>query len=87
MTDKFKLEFPCEYFIKVMGKKSEEFEAAILPIIHKHVPDLGEASISMRESKEGKYISFTIHINATSKDQLDAIYMELSDCKLVLMAL
>jgi putative lipoic acid-binding regulatory protein len=41
----------------------------------------------MRPSKNGRYLSLTVTINATSKDQLDALYTELSRHPMVIMVL
>jgi hypothetical protein len=43
--------------------------------------------MEMRPSKAGTYLSLTITIVAQSREQLDAIYQELSSHPLVLMAL
>jgi putative lipoic acid-binding regulatory protein len=40
-----------------------------------------------RESREAKYLSLTMSIVATSREQLDALYRELSDHPMVTMAL
>jgi len=87
MNDETKLEFPCDFSLKIMGKQGTEFEAAVVPIIHKHVPDLGEGAISFRESAEGNYVSMTVQFNASSQEQLDAIYIDLTNCEFVIMAL
>ncbi len=87
MPEKTHLKFPCEFPIKIMGPANSEFEARILGIIHKHAPDMSETSITTRLSKDGKYQSITVTINATSKEQLDAIYLEITKDKDVLMAL
>jgi len=81
------LEFPCDFCVKVMGKATPEFRAIIAPIFQKHVPEFSEKTVSERESKNGNYISLSIHINATSQEQLDNIYRELSASKWVLMTL
>ena len=81
------LTFPCDFSIKVVGEDTPEFEQAVLSIIHKHAPDLSEGSLRTRQSKKGKYLSFTVTIQAHSKAQIDAIYLDLTACKLVLMAL
>lgn len=81
------LSFPCEFPIKVMGKAGLEFEALVLNIIRSHAPDLGEASVTTRPSKDGNFVSVTATITATSQQQLDAIYADLSAEKKVLMAL
>ena len=71
-------EFPCEFPIKCMGINVPEFEIAVVKIMNRHVPDLGEGAIKSRLSKEGKYCAMTITITASSKQQLDAIYMDLT---------
>ena len=81
------IEYPTVFPIKVMGKTQAGFAQAILEIVKKHAPDFDEASIGMRPSREGKYLSLTFDINATSRFQLDALYQELSDHPMVQMAL
>ena len=81
------LEFPCQFPIKVMGPATEDFEFVVVTIVRRHVPDLSETAVKCRQSAAKKYIALTVTINATSKVQLDAIYQELSDHPLVLMAL
>ena len=80
-------EFPCEFPIKCMGLNNSAFEGAVIEIMNRHVPDLGEGAITTRASKEGKYCALTITITATSKQQLDAIYMDLTACDHVNMSL
>ena len=81
------LEFPCEFPIKAMGLACDELEIAVLEIINRHVEDLPEGALKMKPSKKGKYIAITVTISATSKDQLDAIYRELTACEHVAIAL
>jgi putative lipoic acid-binding regulatory protein len=81
------LHFPCEFSVKIFGAATEQFEAAVLDIFHQHVPDLHESAIRKRPSKDGKYLAFTITINAQSKAELDEIYQDLTSCPHVLMAL
>lgn len=81
------LEFPCHISIKAMGKNHIDLEAKVLEIVRKHAPNIGEGAVKTRPSKGGKYISVTVSIQAESKAQLDAIYMDLTACEQVLMAL
>ena len=81
------LEFPCEFPIKAMGLACIELEIAVIEIINRHVDNLGEGAVKMKPSKNGKYTAMTIHITAHSKDQLDAIYIELTACEHVSIAL
>lgn len=81
------LKFPCEFPIKAMGRATPELEIAVLEIMNRHVPDLGEGSVRTRESRNGNYISITVTIQARSRDQLDAIYMELTSCEHIVFAI
>jgi putative lipoic acid-binding regulatory protein len=81
------LKFPCEFPIKAMGKATPELEIAVLEIMHRHVPDLGEGAVRTRESRNGNYLSITVTIQAKSREQLDAIYMELTSCEHIVFAI
>lgn len=79
--------FPCKFPVKAMGKTCAEFEIAVLEIMHRHVPDLAEGAIKMRPSSKGNYTAITVTIQAQSREQLDAIYMDLTACELVVYAI
>jgi len=79
--------FPCDFPIKAMGKHHEEFEGTVVSIVRKHCPDLGENAVQTRASKGGKYLSVTVTVRATSKLQLDNLYLELTALDEVLWAL
>lgn len=77
------LVFPCEYPLKVMGLSGTVFQATAFEIVGRHVPDLDASRVETRESKEGRYVSYTFRFTATDREQLDALYRELNDCELV----
>jgi putative lipoic acid-binding regulatory protein len=81
------LEFPCQFPIKAMGLNGDDFEVQVVTLVRKHCPDLGEGAVVCRGSREGKYLSITVTVCATSRKQLDDIYYELTACEQVLMAL
>lgn len=85
--DETLFEFPCQFPIKIMGQASEFFEVEVVTIIRKHVPDLDDAAVKKRESAKNNYAALTVTITATSREQLDAIYMDLTASEHVLMAL
>ncbi len=87
MSEESLLTFPCEFPIKIMGRASENFEADVIAIVRKHAPDLSAAAISNRPSGKGNYIAITVTVNATSKEQLDNIYLELNGHESVVMTL
>ena len=86
-TDKPAMAFPCEFPIKAMGLASESLQLTILEIVQRHAPEASDRALKSRPSGNGKYVSITVIINAQSREQLDAIYMDLSACEHVLMAL
>jgi putative lipoic acid-binding regulatory protein len=81
------LQFPCDFPIKAMGLARDDLEFTVVEIVRRHAPDLGEGAVSCRASTNGKYLSVTVTVRATSKQQLDAIYLDLTACEQVLMAL
>ncbi|MDH3713231.1 MAG: DUF493 domain-containing protein [Gammaproteobacteria bacterium] len=87
MPDDTLFDFPCDFPIKAMGQASAGFEAVVLEIVQRHAPDLGEGAVRTRPSRNGRYLAITITIRARNKQQLDAIYAELSAHSDVLMAL
>ena len=81
------LAFPCDFPIKVMGRKERGFAQAVTYIVLKHARDFDPATVQMRPSRQGKYLSVTCVVRATSRDQLDALYRELCDHPSVVMVL
>lgn len=81
------LKFPCEFTLKVFGEMSSDFENKIYELVSPHVPDLSNDAFQSRVSENGKYLSLSITIHATSREQLDNIYKTLTACPQVLMAL
>lgn len=79
--------FPCEYLLKVMGENNHDFDLLVVEIVRKHCPQLGEAAVSVRESKGGKYLAVSVKFIADNKAQLDNLYLELSQHKRVIMVL
>jgi putative lipoic acid-binding regulatory protein len=87
MSEDTLLEFPCQFPVKAMGKNDVELDLIVVEIIRRHVPDINAAAVTTRPSKGGNYTAVTVIIEATSKQQLDAIYQDLTDHPHVLMAL
>jgi putative lipoic acid-binding regulatory protein len=81
------IQYPCDFPIKVLGNTRAGFAQAVLGIIHRHAPDFDSASMEMKTSKRGRYLSVTCVIRATSRDQLDGLYRELCDHPMVVMVL
>ena len=80
-------EFPCAFPLKVMGLAHDALAQTVLEVVLRHAPDFDGATMEMRASSGGKYLSLTCTITAQSKRQLDALYTELSSHPLVKVAL
>ena len=81
------IEYPCDFPIKVLGRTQAGFAQTVLDIVRTHAPDFDGASMEMKTSKQGKYLSVTCVIRATSRQQLDELYRALCDHPMVVMVL
>ncbi len=85
MPDVF--EFPCEFPVKVMGRASPDFRRLTRDIVERHAGTLSDSQIVERLSKDENFIALTFTIRASSREQLDALYRELTASEDVLIAL
>ena len=81
------LAFPTAFPIKIMGRRESGFTTAVIEIVLRHAPDFMPGTLESRPSREGKYVSLTATVNATSREQLDALYRELCYPPSVVMVL
>lgn len=72
-----KIEFPCDYPIKVMGRQTEHFRTTVLEVFELHAPGFDAQLITERASRKGSFLSLTITITATGPQQLDALHKDL----------
>ncbi|MFP5467641.1 MAG: YbeD family protein [Gammaproteobacteria bacterium] len=81
------IEYPCLFPIKVMGTRVEGFTAALVSVARDFDPDFDEARLELRESRGGNYLSVTLTVTATSREQLDNLYRALTGHPLVKVVL
>jgi putative lipoic acid-binding regulatory protein len=79
------MNFPCVFPVKVMGANQDDFESLVVSIIKKHANVAEGKLVANRFSRNGRFVSITVHIQAESQAQLDAMYHELSAHERVLM--
>ena len=79
--------FPCEYQIKAMGIDDGHFHEVVVEIVSRHCENVQTESLRQRSSRGGKYVSVSLWIEAHSREQLDAIYDDLTAHEKVLMRL
>ena len=87
MSEPSLLKFPTSFPVKIMGKEEPGFHDAVTEILARHVKAEHTLSVTRQPSKEGRFVSITVTIQAQSREQLDALYRDLSAHHLVLMAL
>ncbi|MEM6300454.1 MAG: DUF493 domain-containing protein [Pseudomonadota bacterium] len=82
-----KIEFPCDYPVKVLGRRAENFEARVLAVFDRHAPGYDREGMTIRDSRKGTFASITIVITATGPEQLKALHEDLLATGLVQMVL
>ena len=80
-------EFPCDVPVKVFGRNDEPFRAAVLEIARRHFPAEGDGRLSERTSRGDRYLSITLTVWVETREQIDALYTELSAHDAILMVL
>ncbi len=81
------LTYPCDFEVKAMGRNEPAFEDLVVKIVQRHL-DRGENLESRSNtSRKDNYLAVTVRFTATSRAQLDSIYMDLTDEPAVLVAL
>lgn len=87
MNDDSLIEYPSDFPIKIMGAAHPDFAQTMLAVVLAHAPDFDAASMEMRASAKGNYLSLTCTVRATSREQLDNLYRALSGHPMVKVVL
>ncbi len=87
MSEESALQFPCEFPIKMMGRDTPEFRSAARTLVEEHVDGVSDERVQASISRNGRFVSVTVTITATSQQQLDDIYRDVTAHDDVLMAL
>lgn len=70
-----KIEFPCpDYPIKVLGVASAEYHEAVLEILEIHAGGFDRTRVRIQDSRNGRFHSITVFIEATGVEQLTSIF-------------
>ena len=81
------IEYPSDFPIKIMGAMQERFAETMVQLVSLHDPDFHAGKMDMRASTKGNYLSLTVTVRATSREQLDNLYHELSSHPMVKVVL
>ena len=81
------LSFPCRFQLKAMGRWAPDFEELVSTVVSRHLNGASILDIQARQSSGASYVSVSCTIEATSRTQLDAIYLDLNSENVVLITL
>ena len=81
------IDYPCDFPIKIMGAMQDAFAQTMVDVVSSHDPEFHAGKLEMRPSTKGNYLSLTVTVRATSREQLDNLYRALSSHPLVKMVL
>lgn len=87
MTERPRIEFPCDYPIKVIVEAQVGLVEEVVAIAQRHDPSIDMDKVSERASREGRYNSITIAFRATGETQLKRLFEDLKECEAVRMVL
>jgi len=79
--------YPCDFPIKIMGVTQDDFAQTIADVVLLHDPEFDADKMEMRPSSKGNYLSLTVTVRATSREQLDNLYRTLSSHPMVKVVL
>ncbi len=72
-----RIEFPCDYPIKVLGRSAEDLTEVVLAVFERHAPGFDRTTIAARVSGKGTFTAITITITATGPEQLETLHRDL----------
>jgi putative lipoic acid-binding regulatory protein len=81
------IEYPSDFPIKIMGAMHDSFAQVMVELVSIHDPDFHAGKLEMRPSTKGNYLSLTVTVRATSREQLDNLYRALSSHPMVKIVL
>ncbi len=82
-----KIEFPCDYPIKVIGESVPGFRDEVLSIVRRYDATIALDKVKERPSSKGNYNSITVLLWATGEPQLRRLFAELKECAAVRLVL
>jgi len=78
-------QFPCDFMFKAMAHANRSAEDEIISVINSYIP--GDYVAKLNHSKKGNYVAVTVNFQATSKQQLDEIYLAVNELDCVKVCL
>ncbi len=81
------IEYPSDFPIKIMGAMQDAFAQTMVDLVKQYDPTFDAGKMEMRPSAQGNYLGLTVTVRATSREQLDNLYLALTSHPMVKMVL
>ena len=81
------VQYPCDFPIKVIGLHHPDFLITKVALAQNFDPAFDGSNVELRPSKGDKYLGITLNFRATSRAQLDGLYLALTGHPMVKIAL
>lgn len=87
MAEPPRLQFPCEYPIKVVARTVPDLRQVLDEVFARLAGPGALDRVSERPSGQGNFVSVTYVIEAQSEAQISALFQQLKLCESVMMVL
>ncbi|MDR9468420.1 DUF493 domain-containing protein [Marinospirillum sp.] len=82
-----KIEFPCQFPIKVVGEAAPDFKACVLDVLVTSETDYLQETVTVVDSRNGRFQSVRITIHAENEQHLSRLHEALKETGRVHMVL
>lgn len=86
-SDQQGLTFPCSYPVKAMVRAGAESRTTVLRTVARHSDFNHRDDVRVRPSRNGRFESITVNVQAQSREHLETLYTELRALDVVVMTL
>jgi len=80
------LTFPATLTFRAMGYNHPNFPERVLRALQTCQPELDESAISVRPSREGKYLAVNVRVKVEDQTELDGLYQALRGVEGLILA-
>jgi len=87
LDDHGQLRFPCRYAVKAFTHAREQALGQVIEAVSGSGVQPDRESVSVRPSRNGRFQSITIEVQADSRPELEAVYARLRALDIVVMTL
>ena len=77
------LEFPCCYPLRIIGFMDKDLPSRVSSIIEQHAPSFISSSMEIRESRNSRFMSVRVSLQAQNASQVESICEDLLADRLV----